>query len=208
MKKIFLLSFTLIFFFSNLNIAYAIGITNETSHIKQGAGIGVLGGLILFGIIFALSDGKDEKRRKENMSAEEKAIYKNRLLLKGKSHIFFCNNCESTYSQKSNDSMQCPDCGVDLFETKILTVDWRKFDTEKKAQMKSSFKNNENLVTSVILPKTNNEAQPTTEKNRENPPDSILKTIDNSEKLFCRKCGKELASDSEFCHSCGTKVIK
>ena len=29
-----------------------------------------------------------------------------------------------------------------------------------------------------------------------------------SEKLFCRKCGAELVLDSEFCYKCGTKVIK
>ena len=32
--------------------------------------------------------------------------------------------------------------------------------------------------------------------------------IENQEKLFCRKCGAELFSDSFFCHKCGTGVIK
>ena len=32
--------------------------------------------------------------------------------------------------------------------------------------------------------------------------------IENQEKLFCRKCGAELFSDSVFCHKCGTGVIK
>lgn len=26
--------------------------------------------------------------------------------------------------------------------------------------------------------------------------------------LFCRKCGAQLQSDSDFCHKCGTKVIR
>jgi hypothetical protein len=56
--------------------------------------------------------------------------------------------------------------------------------------------------------------------NRESDSDN-LKTIDStnsfteekndtedSGKLFCRQCGKELPLDSEYCSSCGTKVIK
>ena len=32
--------------------------------------------------------------------------------------------------------------------------------------------------------------------------------VEAQEKLFCRKCGTELFSDSVFCHKCGTGVIK
>ena len=35
------------------------------------------------------------------------------------------------------------------------------------------------------------------------------KSKDNeSEKLFCRKCGAQIPSDSEFCNHCGTRVVK
>ena len=34
------------------------------------------------------------------------------------------------------------------------------------------------------------------------------KEIIQKEKLFCRKCGTELVTDSEFCYKCGTKVIR
>ena len=45
---------------------------------------------------------------------------------------------------------------------------------------------------------------------------SSLKTVDGfseeteeqSEKLFCRKCGAQLLLDSVFCNHCGTKVIR
>ena len=30
----------------------------------------------------------------------------------------------------------------------------------------------------------------------------------NNNRLFCRKCGKELMLDSEFCSYCGTKIVR
>ena len=35
-----------------------------------------------------------------------------------------------------------------------------------------------------------------------------LKSIDVSDKLFCRRCGTQLSLDSDFCFKCGTKVKK
>ena len=40
-----------------------------------------------------------------------------------------------------------------------------------------------------------------------NPVESDENAIQHN-KLFCRKCGAELFSDSVFCHKCGTGVIK
>lgn len=34
------------------------------------------------------------------------------------------------------------------------------------------------------------------------------KMAQNGEKLFCRKCGKELPPNSDFCYKCGAKVIR
>lgn len=48
--------------------------------------------------------------------------------------------------------------------------------------------------------------EPVCQPAKEDPaPQQVLET---QEKLFCRKCGAELFSDSVFCHKCGTGVIK
>ena len=50
-------------------------------------------------------------------------------------HIFYCPNCNKTYSGisgKYNDT--CPDCNELLLEASVLRDVWQKFSSEKKSE--------------------------------------------------------------------------
>lgn len=54
-------------------------------------------------------------------------------------HIFYCTNCQSTYSSYGKHTELCPQCNRVLMETTISAEQWRSYDSTTKASMKQSF---------------------------------------------------------------------
>ncbi|WP_051217013.1 SHOCT domain-containing protein [Butyrivibrio fibrisolvens] len=66
-------------------------------------------------------------------------------ILNENSHIYYCPNCNSTYSKSGNKDEYCPECGQLLSETTILTEDWRKYPSSRKEGLKQDFTNGQFL---------------------------------------------------------------
>jgi hypothetical protein len=66
-------------------------------------------------------------------------------ILDNESHIFYCVECNSTYSKDGNKDQFCPECGKLLWETTVLRTDWRSYPDSRKEMLKQEFKNGQLL---------------------------------------------------------------
>ena len=53
--------------------------------------------------------------------------------------IYYCPNCNSTYSDKEGKTNPCPKCGQFLMQTPVLVDDWRSYSQAQKDSLKQGF---------------------------------------------------------------------
>ena len=66
-------------------------------------------------------------------------------ILNENEHIFYCSNCNSTYSSLGKKEEICPECGKSLDETTILRETWRSYSADRKTKLKSEFANGQHM---------------------------------------------------------------
>ena len=54
-------------------------------------------------------------------------------------HIYYCPNCNSTYSDEAGKVVSCPECKRFLIEKNILLDDWRKYSQSQKDNYRHRF---------------------------------------------------------------------
>ena len=79
-------------------------------------------------------------------------VEKRQELLSKASHIYYCRNCDSTFSGDHKVLHKCPTCNIMTDETMVLTDEWRMYNDDRKAQMKKAFAHNQYLVSSEMMP--------------------------------------------------------
>lgn len=118
--------------------------------------------------------------------------------------IFYCSSCDATYSEKASEKVNCPKCGKPLVKTKIKAEQWREYSPEQKAEIKEQLRSEQSGAAHEKEIKASAEDKSVIQNN----PHPQKKEKNSSKKLFCRKCGAQIPLDSQFCPSCGEKVIE
>ena len=67
-------------------------------------------------------------------------------------HIFYCTNCQSTYSSFGEHTEYCPQCNRVLMETTVSADQWRSYDSTKKASMKQAFNEGQFALANIGAP--------------------------------------------------------
>lgn len=81
---------------------------------------------------------------------KKKSAFEDKAYIIDESHIYYCPNCNSTFSSSKQAKQFCPECNNVLSETRVLTSEWRKLGKDKKESLKLNFKNGEMLAIEPI----------------------------------------------------------